>query len=323
MEKKIAVIIVNWNGKKYLEGCLDSLRRQSFQNFEIILVDNGSTDDSILFTRKNYPEAEILELEKNTGFSFANNVGIKKSFESPEVKYVVALNNDTELDEKYLESLFECAKKNQKIGSIQPKVLNFENRGKIDNVGIVPSYFGMAFNLGEGENDGEKFSKEKEIFGANATAALYSREALEKTKISDGEYFDNSFFAYFEDVDLAWRIRLAGFKSFFCPEAKVFHFHGATGKEISEKRFLTYRNSFASLFENYPLVFLISSLILLPVQMAIIIFKKRKPRDLAYIAKSLGYVIKNWNLISKKRSLNKKNRNAKNSEIGKWMRFEK
>jgi len=321
MKSEIAVIIVNWNGREYLEKCLDSLKGQSLQDFKVILVDNGSTDDSVSFVEKNYSEVEVIKLEENYGFSFANNVGIKKAFENPETKYIITLNNDTELDEKYLENIVDCAESNENCASVQPKVLNFFDKEKIDNVGIVPSYFGLAFNLGEGEKDGEKFSQGKEIFGANATAALYSKEALEKTKLSEGEYFDNSYFAYFEDVDLAWRMKLAGFQSFYCPKAKVFHVHSATGKNISEKRFLTYRNSWATVFKNYPMPFLISALILIPIQILVIILKKRKPKDLVYLTKSFAYIVKNWKDISKKRSLIQRSKKIGNKELEKWLKF--
>lgn len=248
-----AIIIVSWNGKRYLKDCFDSLKRQSKKDFKVIFVDNGSTDGSADFVRENYPEAEIKKLSRNTGFAAGYNLGMQTAIKDDRIKHVIVLNNDTKLDEKFAEKIVACAERHPDAGSIQPKVLNFFEKEKIDCAGIYISRDGTAHNRGHGKDTG-KYREEKEIFGANGTASLFEREALEKTKMADGGFFDRDYFAFYEDVDLAWRLKGAGFKSFFCPEAKVFHVHsGTAGKASLMKAYYLHRNYFFTLFKNYPL----------------------------------------------------------------------
>ncbi|MDI6778182.1 MAG: glycosyltransferase family 2 protein [Patescibacteria group bacterium] len=252
-----AVIIVNWNGKKYLKDCFDSLERQTDKNFKVIFVDNGSEDDSVVFVRDKYletkfPSLDIIELEKNTGFCFGYNAGIKKALEDESIKYVIILNNDTKLDEKYIEELTNCAERHPDAGSIQPKIFNFYEQNKIDCAGIYITRDGTAHNRGYGKNE-EKYSEEKEIFGANGTASLFTRDALEKTALPGHNYFDNDHFAFYEDVDLAWRMKNAGFRSYYCPKAVVYHVHsGTAGKASLMKAYYLHRNYFFTIFKNYP-----------------------------------------------------------------------
>lgn len=331
-----AVIIVNWNGKKYLKDCLDSLRAQTHKDFKIIFVDNGSEDNSAGFVRENYPETEIIELEKNTGFCFGYNTGIKKALEDENIKYVIVLNNDTKLDEKYIEELISCAKRYPDAGSIQPKILNFYEPNKIDCAGILLSVDGVVMNRGYGEEDQGQYEKEEEIFGANATAALYSREALEKTQLRDGEYFDNDYFAYYEDADLAWRMRLAGYKSRYYQRAKLFHLHSATGSKISGlKACYLNRNRFFTLIKNYPgcrlvlILFILTPIRYLLLLTRVIMKRGRKGKEIAgqnkfMVAKEIfrawGSVVANIPNLMRKRRAIQKNKKVKKSEIRRWFR---
>lgn len=247
-----AVVVVNWNGLKYLKNCFNSLQGQTYKNFRIIFVDNGSGDDSVDFVEKNYPQTEIIKLGKNTGFCFGYNAGIKKVLEDENIEYIIVLNNDTKLDEKYIEELQSCAKRHPDAGSIQPKVLNFFEKEKIDCAGIYITRDGTAHNRGYGKNE-KKYNDEKEIFGANGTASLFTRRALEKTALPEHNYFDEGHFVFYEDVDLAWRLKNAGFKAFFCPKAVVYHVHGGTaGKASLMKAYYLHRNYFFTIFKNYP-----------------------------------------------------------------------
>jgi len=158
---EVAVIIANWNGKKYLKDCFDSLLAQTYQNFKIIFVDNGSTDGSADFVRENYPETEIIRLEKNTGFAKGYNIGMKKAFEDKNVEDVIVLNNDTKLHEKFIENMINCSQACSDAGSVQSKVLNFFESDKIDCAGILLSIDGVATNRGYGEKDEKKYDEEK------------------------------------------------------------------------------------------------------------------------------------------------------------------
>lgn len=318
----VAIIIVNWNGKKYLKDCFDSLGRQTYKNFKIIFVDNGSKDDSVDFVKKNYPETEVVRLKKNTGFCFGYNTGIKKALEDEKIKYVIVLNNDTKLDEKYVEEIVNCAKRHLDAGSIQPKILNFYDRQKIDCAGIVIARDGTAHNRGYREN-GEKYNKEEEIFGANGTASLFTRFALEKTQFEKGEYFDNDHFAFYEDVDLAWRIRRVGLKSYYCPCAVVYHIHsGTAGKTSLMKAHYLHRNYFFTVVKNYPCDKLARTLFwrfLSYLQLVVNVFRKKK-REMEFIneqskarvaiviLRAWGSVIANIPGLLKKRHIIRKRR---------------
>ncbi len=274
-----AIVIVNWNGYRYLKDCFDSLRSQTYKNFRIIFVDNGSSDNSVEFVRKNYPGTEIIELEKNTGFCFGYNTGMEKALEDENIKFVIVLNNDTKLDEKYIEELAGCAEKHADAGSVQPKIVNFFEPEKIDCAGIYIARDGTARNRGYGRDEKE-YNQEMKIFGANGTASLFTREALLKTRYQKGEYFDNSHFAFYEDVDLAWRIKSAGFASYYCPHALVHHVHsGTAGKASIMKAYYLHRNYFFTVIKNYPAGRLLKTLFwrfLGYGQLVLNIFRKKK-----------------------------------------------
>jgi GT2 family glycosyltransferase len=333
--KETAVIIANWNGKKYLKDCFESLLAQTYRNFKIVFVDNGSEDGSVDFVRENFPQTEIIRLEQNTGFSKGYNIGMKKALEDKSIDYVIVLNNDTKLDEKYLEKMVSCALAHPDAASIQPKVMNFFDKEKIDCAGILLSVDGVATNRGYGEN-GKKYDEEKEIFGATGAASLFTRKALEKTKLSEGEYFDNSHFAFYEDVDLAWRLRLAGFRSFYCPKSVVWHVHSATAGRISGfKAFYLNRNRFFTLIKNYPFCRLaVILLVFTPIRYIFLLFRvimKKGRKGAEFSGQSKGAVAKEilraWgsvvanipNLVEKRRVI-QKNKKVSSGEITSWFR---
>jgi GT2 family glycosyltransferase len=331
-----SVIIANWNGKKYLKDCFDSLLAQTYKDFRIVFVDNGSIDDSTDFVREKYPGTEIIQLEKNTGFSKGYNIGIEKALQDKNIKHIIVLNNDTKLDEKYIEKMIGCAKMHPDAASIQPKVLNFFEPERIDCAGILLSVDGVATNRGYGEKDGEKFNQESEIFGATGAASLFLRKALEKTKLSQGEYFDDSLFAFYEDVDLAWRLRLVGFKSFYCPEAVARHVHSATAGKISGfKAYYLNRNRFFVLLKNYPLCRLVAILfILTPVRYIFLLFRvimkkgrkgaefsgQKKTMVVREILRAWGSVVSSFPDLVRKRRAVQKRKTVSASEIRRWFR---
>ncbi|HLM84028.1 MAG TPA: glycosyltransferase family 2 protein [Candidatus Bathyarchaeia archaeon] len=333
-----AVVIANWNGKKYLKDCFESLAKQSYRNFKIIFVDNGSHDGSADFVRENFPETEIIRFKKNTGFCFGYNAGIKKALEDDDISYVLALNNDTKLHEKFLENLLNCAKNHPQAGSIQSKMINFFEPEKIDCAGILIAGDGTAHNRGYGENS-QGFTKEEEIFGTNGAASLFTREALEKTKLRPGEYFDNDHFAFYEDVDLAWRMRLAGFESFFCPTAVVYHVHsGTAGKNSLFKAYYLHRNYFLTVFKNYPSGIMMKTLgrrFSSYIRLIFGVFQKGKKaseysegygkgRVALTILKAWVSVIGNFPAIARKRRSVQRRKKANNSEIRLWLdRYQK
>lgn len=245
---KVRVIIANWNGKELLKTCLDSLETQTFRDFKVILVDNGSGDGSVEFVRENYPGVEIVALDKNYGFAKGNNIGMAEALKDKEVQYIALLNNDTKPTPVWLESLAGPLFENNDIGFCASKMLKWDRPDYIDSAGIKVTACGAIENRGAGQRDGELFNKQVEVFGACAGAALYRRSMLKEIGL-----FDEDFFAYYEDVDLSFRARLMGYKCLYVPEAVVYHVGGGTAKE-RKSQFLryAYRNWVGVIIKNFP-----------------------------------------------------------------------
>ncbi|WP_066728099.1 glycosyltransferase family 2 protein [Desulfuromonas sp. DDH964] len=262
------MVIVSWNGRHYLEQCLSALGAQIFQNFSVILVDNGSTDGTIDFVRMHFPEVQIIPLEWNGGFAGPNNLGIQRALLEPGIQFIVTLNNDTQPEPDYLAELVACANRHPEAGSIQPKVNNFFTPELIDSTGILIAPNLSAVNRGLKEPDRGQYQREEEIFGSSASAALYTRKALETVALkgkAGTEFFDADYFAYYEDVDLALRLRLAGFVSYYAPAARVWHVHSATGKNYSPlKAFYIHRNQYLNILKNLPAMPMLHAFLLMP-----------------------------------------------------------
>lgn len=245
MKNNAAIIIVNWNGKRFLKDCLDSIYKQTYSNFDIYFVDNGSKDDSIDFIKKNYLKVKIIKLDKNYGFAKGNNEGIKEAFKDKEIKYIVCLNNDTITNKNWLKELIKTAEKEKQAGSVGSKILFYYEKNKINSLGVIPLKTGGAINYGKNELS-SKYEKEEDIFGPCAGSALYKREALEKAGL-----FDEDYFCYLEDVDLAWRLKKAGYKSIMNPKSIVYHIHSGTSSNNNNLRsYLIVRNGFYNLIKH-------------------------------------------------------------------------
>ncbi|GAA0727052.1 glycosyltransferase family 2 protein [Clostridium malenominatum] len=246
---KISIIIPNYNGEKYLKDCLDSLSKQSFTNFEIIIVDNASTDNSLNIIEENYPGIKLIKMDKNYGFSVAVNRGIKESMGD----YVVLLNNDTVVFEDWLFNLVEAIERDSKIFSVSSKMIRYREKDKIDDAGDEYCLLAWAYKRGDGAFI-EKYIKDCEVFSSCAGAAIYRKKIF-------GEigYFDESFFAYMEDVDISYRAKIHGYRNFYSSKAKVYHIGSATtgSKYNSFKVKLAARNNIYVVYKNMPLIQLI------------------------------------------------------------------
>jgi len=238
MNPHVSIIILNWNGWKDTLACLDSLCKISFENFSIVLLDNGSTDESVVklteyLEAKSFFDNQKLTLitnEKNLGFTGGNNKGAEYAMKTFEPDYVLFLNNDTVVENDFLTRLVEVAKSDDKVGSVQPLLLR--------PGGEVVDSLGIEFRATGPEDKGARtavrdndLSKNVEIFGPCCAAALFKSKALKKTGL-----FNPLFFAIFEDVDLAWRMRLAGYSSILTVNAVVYHKRGVSNRNTWEDR---------------------------------------------------------------------------------------
>lgn len=239
----VSIIIPHLNGKHHLDDCLGSLRRQTYSTFEVILVDNGSTDGSQEYTRTHYPEVKLLELNKNMGFTGACNAGY--NFSTGEV--VVLLNNDTEVDSRWIETLVNAFERVPLAGSVASKMLLFDQRNVIHTAGDYYRSDGIPGNRGVWQEDVGQYDQESFVFSACGGAAAYRRDLL-----AEIGFLDDDFFFSCEDVDLAWRVNLAGFRVLYAPDAVVYHKLKASAGSGATSSYYDGRNFLYVIWKNYP-----------------------------------------------------------------------
>lgn len=241
----VNVVIPNWNGLRFLPACLASIKQQTYSPLQITIVDNGSSDGSLEYLHKNYPEVQVISLPENKGFSAAVNKGILNST----APFVFLLNNDTELAPDCLSLLMEAATAQEDFVFFSPKMLSFYDRTILDGAGDGYLRGGAGYRLGTLEKDGPEYNQPGPIFGACAGAVLYRRSLFDHIGL-----FDEDFFAYLEDVDLNLRINHAGKKGYYMPDGRVYHIGSASsGSKINPFTVrLSTRNSIYVLLKNYP-----------------------------------------------------------------------
>lgn len=246
----VSLVIPNFNGINELKTLFESLSLQTFRDFKVILVDNGSSDSSVDFTEKYYPDYTVIKLESNYGFSKAVNIGIIHSLKEKDTEYIVLLNNDIEISNNFIEMGIKTFEEIKDAGFIAVKMLNFFERDKIDDTGdFIKSKGGSPVVRGRGEKDTGQYDKPEYVFGACAGAAFYRKELFLKEGM-----FDEDFFAYLEDVDLSFRFQLAGYKCYYNPKIICYHKRGETTKKFSGwETYYSEKNLVSLRLKNYPL----------------------------------------------------------------------
>lgn len=242
----LTVTVLSYDGRHLLETILPSLAAQRFSDFEVVVVDNGSTDDTKQWLAENWPDIEIVTIPDNAGVTAALNVCLRAGGGS---EYLALLNNDLELESAALGELVEALRADPGAGSAGPKLIDFYDRTLIDGAGDVFAWAGTGGRRGHGEIDRGQFDAACDIFGACGGAAVYRRAALDDV----GE-FDASFFAFYEDTDWAFRAQLAGWRCRYVPTAVVYHMGSATiGRGMSEfTQYHLWRNSLWLIAKGYP-----------------------------------------------------------------------
>lgn len=245
-EMKVAVVVPNWNGADMLGKCLSSLQKQT-ASADIIVVDNGSTDNSIEIVENDFPQVTLLKNRKNLGFAGGVNVGIKHAIEAG-CDFVALFNNDAIAEPDWLEALLNTIKKDRGLGIVTGKLMR-DDKKHFDSTGDFYSTWGLPFPRGRNQKDNGQYEEVQEVFGASGGASLYRVRMLEEIGL-----FDEKFFAYYEDVDISFRARLAGWKIYYQPKAIAYHSVGATSSKLgSFTRYHSIKNFLLLYTKNMPL----------------------------------------------------------------------
>ena len=248
----LTVVLLNWNGKHLLPICLDSLRAQTLQDFDIILVDNGSTDGSRELLATEYPEVRIIPFSYNTGFCLAMNAGLREATG----EFILSLNNDTKLDPECLGELAAAMRAHPEVGICATKMVYYDEPTLINSAGHACAPDGVVVDIGRKSPDSEWFSRPREVLGACAGACLYRKQMLDEIGL-----FDPDFFISYEDIELGWRAQLTGWRAWYVPTARVLHREGVT-RQIRGRRslWLATRNIVFVWTKDWPLIELIRHL---------------------------------------------------------------
>lgn len=245
---KVTILIPNYNGKKWLAQCLPTVEKSTYPNKEILVVNNGSTDDSAQFLRKSYPNVRVIEIKKNRGYAGANNLGVKKA----SGKYVLLLNNDTQVTPGFLEPLVEKMEKDKTLGAIQPQIRSMKNKDLIDSIGSFFTFTGFLYHYGYFQPAKfKKYQKELSVYSVKGACFLMKREDY-----LDLGGIDESFVTYVEESDLCHRILLSGKKIIYLPESLIYHFGGGDMSIMTKSEiviFRSFRNRFVSYIKNLSL----------------------------------------------------------------------
>jgi GT2 family glycosyltransferase len=239
-----SIVIPNWNGKRFLDDCFNSIAALTVPATETIMVDNGSTDDSIAYTKKYFPWVTIVPLDKNYGFAKAVNEGIIAATGS----HIFLLNNDTEVAPDFLVHMKSAIEQHGQRTFFSCKMLDFKDRTIIDRVGDGMTWTGKSYQRGELQKDDGRFDTSVRVFGACAGAAVYPKELFDEVGL-----FDLALITYMEDVDLDFRALLQGWECWYIPESRVYHIGSATAGKASAFSFrMMVRNHLKVIGKNFP-----------------------------------------------------------------------
>jgi len=285
---KVAVVILNWNGLKYLQTYLPSVIASIYPNLEIVLGDNGSTDCSVEFVKTNFPQVKTVLNDQNYGFTG----GYNKILNHVEAEYFILLNSDVEVEPDWVMPVIKLMESDELIAAAAPKILSWQEKHKFEHAGAAGGFidaFGYPFCRGrifyEVEEDLGQYNQTGEVLWASGAALFIKQKYWE---LSGG--FDERFFAHMEEIDLCWRLKNMGLKVMYCAESTVYHLGGGTlDTEDPFKTFLNFRNNLLLLQKNLWLrksVFIIPARFVLDFITIIRFLTEGKRKDAAAISKA-------------------------------------
>ena len=303
IKSSVSIVIPHWNNVDVLSECLESILNTDFENFETIVVDNASTDNSVASVRSNYPNVKLIENDKNYGYAGGCNIGA----EAASGDFLIFLNNDTVQEKDWISNLIKTINSDDKIAAVQPKILNYYDRNVFDYAGgsgghmdiyCFPFARGRIFSFQE--NDEGQYNNKEKCFWSSGTCFMVRRALFQK---AGG--FDESFFAHMEEIDLCWRLYAMGFEVWVEPDSVVYHKNALTLPMYSHKKYyLNHRNSLLMLLGNYSIknIFLIGIPRLILEKIACFYsILMLDWRHFTAILRSLFWIIFHPNVIMKKR----------------------
>lgn len=245
---KVSIIVLNWNGKKFLKNCLDSLAKLTYSQVEIIVVDNSSTDGSQEFVKTNYEKVILIENKENCGFAKGNNIGFKASTGD----YILILNNDTIVTPNFLKPLINDFENNPKIACLQPQIRLFKDKQVLDGVGAFLTFTGFLYHFGYLKDRTQaKYNKKMKIFSAKGACIFLRRKVIERVGL-----FDEDFFIFFEETDLCFRLWLAGYLVMYEPESVIYHLGGgdtssSNSYQYERRLYMSFKNMLCCYLKNF------------------------------------------------------------------------
>lgn len=286
--KKIAVVILNWNGKNFLDDLLPTLVQHTPPEVDIVVGDNASSDNSVEFLKQNYPQIQIIQNDKNYGFAEGYNRVLNKV----KADYFVLLNSDVEVTPNWIEPVIDMMEADDDIAICQPKLLSFYNRDTFEYAGGAGGYidkYGYPFCRGRLfttlEKDNGQYDDACEIFWATGAAMFVKAKVWKQLGGLDGD-----FFAHMEEIDFCWRAKNGGYKVYYCPQSVVYHIGGGTLPPSSPfKTFLNFRNNFSLLFKNLQkrqLTYVFPIRILMDWVAALKFLSENKPKEFTAVMKA-------------------------------------
>lgn len=246
MTPVVSIVVTNWNGCSWLDRCLGSLTGQTLKPIEIILVDNASTDGSVDFVEKAFPMVRIVRLPENRGHAGPVNLGFRAA--NPQSRFLAKFDNDARAEPDWLEKIVQALGDDETIGSAACLTLDYHDSSLVYSMGDAFLKNGDSFNIGRGMVYRPELPSAKWVFGPSGCTAVYRRSALDRVGL-----LDEDFWAYHEDVDLSFRLQLAGYKCLYVPEAVGYHVGSATGRKFGDwAAFVSGRNRWFVLYKNLP-----------------------------------------------------------------------
>jgi len=318
MKDFVSVIILQYNNTDYLDRCLKSLKKTKYKHFEVIVVDNNSKDNSVEFMKKNYPDIKLVENEKNYGFAEGNNKGVKYT----NGEYLFFLNNDVEVDPNWLGEIVKTMK-NEDVAACQPKVLSLRDKKKFEYAGAGGGFIdkygygicrGRVYDIVE-EDEGQ-YDDEIDVFWVCGVALCIKKDIFVKAGM-----FDKDFFVYGEEIDLAWRLHLLGYKLKYVPKSIIYHLGRGTAGEKIRTWYWLHRNHAVLLFKNYSLLTLLRimpiKILLEMMAFAAFLFKDYK-RSIGILLGWLWIVMHPFNIIKRHNKIQRM-RNVSDKQVMKYM----